>query len=45
MDILINMRAFVSVAESGSLTCAAQRLVLTTAHVSRAVANLEGPLE
>lgn len=29
MDILFNMRAFVSVAETGSFTAAAQRLDLT----------------
>lgn len=40
MDILFNMRAFVSVAETGSFTAAAQRLDLTTAYVSRAVAKL-----
>lgn len=45
MDILFNMRAFVSVAETGSFTAAAQRLDLTTAYVSRAVAKLEAHLQ
>ncbi|POC20469.1 LysR family transcriptional regulator, partial [Vibrio vulnificus] len=39
------MRAFVSVAETGSFTAAAQRRDLTTAYVSRAVAKLEAHLQ
>ncbi|AYC33765.1 LysR family transcriptional regulator [Pseudomonas cavernae] len=41
MDTLQTMRAFVSVAETGSFTGAAQQLNTTTAYVSRAVASLE----
>ncbi|MNO66061.1 HTH-type transcriptional regulator DmlR [compost metagenome] len=41
MDTLQTMRAFVSVAETGSFTAAAQQLNTTTAYVSRAVASLE----
>ena len=41
MDTLQNMRVFVRVVEAGSFTAAAQQMGLTTAHVSRAVADLE----
>ncbi|MBV8624438.1 MAG: LysR family transcriptional regulator [Herbaspirillum sp.] len=41
MDTLQNMRVFVRVVEAGSFTQAAQQMSLTTAHVSRAVADLE----
>ncbi|UVE18924.1 LysR family transcriptional regulator [Pseudomonas sp. LS44] len=41
MDTLQTMRAFVSVAETGSFTAAAVQLATTTAYVSRAVASLE----
>src|SRR6516225_263090 len=44
MDVLQTMRAFVTVAESGSFTAAAQLLDTTTANVSRAVARLEARL-
>ncbi|MGC8159820.1 LysR family transcriptional regulator, partial [Salmonella enterica] len=35
------MRVFARVVEAGSFTQAAQQMSLTTAHVSRAVADLE----
>lgn len=41
MDTLQNMRVFVRVVDAGSFTLAAQQMELTTAHVSRAVADLE----
>ncbi len=41
MDTLQNMRIFMRVVEAGSFTAAAQQMELTTAHVSRAVADLE----
>lgn len=41
MDTLQNMRVFVRVVDAGSFTLAAQQMGLTTAHVSRAVADLE----
>ncbi|KAF1045946.1 MAG: HTH-type transcriptional regulator DmlR [Herbaspirillum frisingense] len=41
MDTLQNMRVFARVVEAGSFTSAAQQMGLTTAHVSRAVADLE----
>lgn len=41
MDTLQNMRVFARVVEAGSFTSAAQQMSLTTAHVSRAVADLE----
>jgi DNA-binding transcriptional LysR family regulator len=41
MDTLQNMRVFARVVEAGSFTQAAQQMSLTTAHVSRAVADLE----
>jgi len=41
MDTLQNMRVFTRVVEAGSFTQAAQQMALTTAHVSRAVADLE----
>lgn len=41
MDTLQNMRVFVRVVDAGSFTSAAQQMSLTTAHVSRAVADLE----
>lgn len=41
MDTLQNMRAFVRVVDAGSFTSAAQQMGMTTAHVSRAVADLE----
>jgi DNA-binding transcriptional LysR family regulator len=44
MDTLFLMRAFVSVAQSGSFTAAATRLDLTTSYVSRAVSSLEDHL-
>lgn len=44
MDTLFLMRAFVSVAETGSFTAAALRLDLTTSYISRAVSSLEDHL-
>ncbi|MCY1270364.1 HTH-type transcriptional regulator dmlR [compost metagenome] len=44
MDTLQAMRAFVSVAESGSFTAAAKQLNTTVAQVSRGVAGLEARL-
>lgn len=41
MDTLQNMRIFMRVVDAGSFTLAAQQMDLTTAHVSRAVADLE----
>jgi len=41
MDTLQNMRIFMRVVDAGSFTLAAQQMVLTTAHVSRAIADLE----
>lgn len=41
MDTLQNMRIFMRVVDAGSFTLAAQQLDMTTAHVSRAVADLE----
>jgi len=41
MDTLQNMRVFMRVVDAGSFTAAAQQMELTTAHVSRAVADLE----
>ena len=41
MDTLQNMRIFMRVVDAGSFTLAAQQMELTTAHVSRAVADLE----
>ena len=41
MDTLQNMRIFMRVVDAGSFTLAAQQMALTTAHVSRAVADLE----
>lgn len=44
MDTLQTMRIFARVAEEGSFTAAAQRLNITTAFASRAVASLEAHL-
>ena len=41
MDTLQNMRIFMRVVDAGSFTLASQQMNLTTAHVSRAVADLE----
>ncbi|MDY7578392.1 LysR family transcriptional regulator [Herbaspirillum sp. RTI4] len=41
MDTLQNMRIFMRVVDAGSFTLAAQQMELTTAHVSRALADLE----
>ena len=41
MDTLQNMRVFMRVVDAGSFTLAAQQMSLTTAHVSRAIADLE----
>lgn len=45
MDTLQNMRIFMRVVDAGSFTLASQQMNLTTAHVSRAVADLERHLQ
>ena len=45
MNIFQYMRAFVSVAETGSFTAAAELMDTTTANLSRAVSNLETHLQ
>jgi DNA-binding transcriptional LysR family regulator len=45
MDTLQCMRVFVNVVEAGSFTAAANSTNVTTAHVSRAISELEGRLQ
>src|ERR1700732_3242265 len=44
MDTLQNMRVFMRIVEDGSFTAAARHLNSTTAHVSRAISDLEAHL-
>ena len=41
MDTLLNVRAFIAVAESGSLSAAARRLNVAPSVISKRIARLE----